>query len=179
VDVPLPLGSRNVPGLTYQLLTSHNCNSESESESESELLYDWRFTAIQFVLATSPLRLTTSNFIFQLNTCGYSAYVTSSLTKGWVCRLQLLLVLARSESRGTHDPDSRLPQPGGSGPRKYIPQEQDGAVIPPSTGFPFRRLLPLAGLRWRYSKREGHVPGSPPCNSELLVLVLQPQHGPH
>jgi hypothetical protein len=75
---------------------------------ESELLYDWRFTANQFVLATSPLSLTTSNFIFQLNTCGYSPYVTSSLTRGWVCRLQLLLVLAsagilRSESRGTHD----------------------------------------------------------------------------
>jgi hypothetical protein len=27
------------------------------------------------VLATSPLRLTTNNFIFQLNTCGYSPYV--------------------------------------------------------------------------------------------------------
>jgi hypothetical protein len=32
------------------------------SESESEILYDWRFTANQFVLATSPLRLTTSIF---------------------------------------------------------------------------------------------------------------------
>jgi hypothetical protein len=30
----------------------------SESESESELLYDWPFTAHQFVLAPSPLRLT-------------------------------------------------------------------------------------------------------------------------
>jgi hypothetical protein len=80
----------------------------SESESESELLYDWRFTANQFVLATSLLRLTTRIFIFQLNTCGYSPYVTSSLTRGWVCRLQLLLVLVsavilRSESRRTHD----------------------------------------------------------------------------
>jgi hypothetical protein len=28
------------------------------SESESELLYDWRFTANQFVLTPSPLRLT-------------------------------------------------------------------------------------------------------------------------
>jgi hypothetical protein len=52
--------------------------------SESELLYDCRFTANQFVLTTSPLRLTTSNFIFQLNTCGYNPYVTSSLTRGWV-----------------------------------------------------------------------------------------------
>jgi hypothetical protein len=76
--------------------------------SESELLYDWRITANKFVLATSPLRLTSSNFIFQLNTCGYSLYVTSFLTRGCVCRLQLLLALAsalvlRSESCGTHD----------------------------------------------------------------------------
>jgi hypothetical protein len=75
--------------------------------SESKLLHDWRFTAYQFVLATIGLRLTTCNFISQLNTC-YSPYATSSLTRGWVCRLQLLLVLAsvvilRSESRETHD----------------------------------------------------------------------------
>jgi hypothetical protein len=74
----------------------------------SDLLYDWRFPANQLVLATSPLRLKISNFIFQLNIYGCSPYVTSSLTRGWVCRLQLLLVLAsavilRSESRGTHD----------------------------------------------------------------------------
>jgi hypothetical protein len=45
---------------------------------------------------------------FQLNACGYSPYVTSSLTRGWVCRLQLLLVLTSarilgSESQGTRD----------------------------------------------------------------------------
>jgi hypothetical protein len=34
------------------------------SESGSELLYDWRFAANQFVLATSPLGLTTSNSFF-------------------------------------------------------------------------------------------------------------------
>jgi hypothetical protein len=33
--------------------------------------------------------------------------------------------------------DSRLSQPGGPGPRIYIPQEQDSPVIPPGTGFPF------------------------------------------
>jgi hypothetical protein len=79
-----------------------------KSKSESELLYDWVFTGNQFVLVTSPLRLKISNFIFQLKACGYSAYVISSLMRGHVCRLQLLLVLASavilgSESRGTHD----------------------------------------------------------------------------
>jgi hypothetical protein len=47
-------------------------------------------------------------FIFQLTTRGYSHHVTSSVTRGWVCHLQLLLVLAsavilRSESRRIHD----------------------------------------------------------------------------
>jgi hypothetical protein len=81
--------------------------SESESESGSELLYDWRFTANQFVLAPNPLRLTARVF-FRLNTCGHSPYVTSSLMRGWGCRLPLLLARAsaftlRSESRRTHD----------------------------------------------------------------------------
>jgi hypothetical protein len=49
--------------------------------------------------------------------------------------------------------DSMLPQPGGPGPRIYISQKQGGPVIPPGTGFFFRRLLRLAWLRWRYSKQ--------------------------
>jgi hypothetical protein len=28
VDIPLPLGSQTVPGLSCQLFTSHNCNSQ-------------------------------------------------------------------------------------------------------------------------------------------------------
>jgi hypothetical protein len=47
--------------------------------------------------------------------------------------------------------DSRLPLPGGPGPRIYNPQEQGGPVISPGTGFHFRRLLRLAWLRSRYS----------------------------
>jgi hypothetical protein len=100
----------------------------------------------QSVLARSPLRLVTSNFIFRLNTCGCSPIVTSSLMRGWVCRLQLLLVLVsavslRSESHGTHDhillTQIRDLQPGGPGPHIYIPQEQGVPVIPPDTGFPY------------------------------------------
>jgi hypothetical protein len=75
------------------------------SGSESELLYDWQFTANQFVLARSFLRLTIRKFIFQLNTYGCSPYVTSPLARAWVCRLLGLAsaVILRSESRGTHD----------------------------------------------------------------------------
>jgi hypothetical protein len=74
--------------------------------------YGWNYwSTTRFrvrVLAPSPLRLTTRDFNFQLNTCGYSPYVTSSVTRGQVCRLQLLLaftsaVILRSECRGSHD----------------------------------------------------------------------------
>jgi hypothetical protein len=61
--------------------------------------------------------------------------------------------------------DSRFPQPGGPGPRIYISQEQGGPVITPSTGFPFRRLLRLAGLRWRY-------PNQPPRGVPLRRNLL-------
>jgi uncharacterized membrane-anchored protein len=65
----------------------------------------------QSYFTTGPLKITTSDFIFQLNTFGYphSPYATSSFTRGWVCHLQLLLalvsaVILRADSRGTHDP---------------------------------------------------------------------------
>jgi hypothetical protein len=58
-------------------------------------------------LETSPFRLTTSNF-FQLHTCFHSPYVTSSLMRGRVRSLHLLLVLAsavilKSDTRRTRD----------------------------------------------------------------------------
>jgi hypothetical protein len=79
-----------------------------KTESESVLLYDWGLIAYQFVLASSTLRISTSNCFFQLSTCGFCPYVTSSLTRGWVCCLQLLLdlvsaIILSSGSRGTHD----------------------------------------------------------------------------
>jgi hypothetical protein len=133
-----------------------------ESESESELTIWLAVCWNQFVMATNPLRLTVNNFIFQLNTCGYNPYATSSLTRGWICRSQLLLVLAsavfhRSESRGIHDNIllSQIrdppPQPGGSGSRIYIPQEQGGPIILTDTGLPFRLHLRLSGLCGQYS----------------------------
>jgi hypothetical protein len=65
--------------------------------------------------------------------------------------------------------DSRLSQPGGPGPSIYV----GGPVMPPDTGFPFHRLLRLAGLRWRYS--------DPPSRRivKLLVDVIWTRRGPH
>jgi hypothetical protein len=97
-------------------------------------------------------------FFRQLRVC---YFVVPSLTRGRVCNLQLLLVFSSavplgSESRGSQDHILlsqllRLLQPGGQGPRVFIPQEQGGPDIPPRTVFPFRRLLRLAGLRSRSS----------------------------
>jgi hypothetical protein len=71
-------------------------------------------------------------------------FVATSLKRELVCNLLFLLVLASavplgSESRGTEDHTFpqflSLPQPGGPGPRIYIPQEQGGPDIPPGTGL--------------------------------------------
>jgi hypothetical protein len=48
------------------------------------------------------------------------------------------------------------------------PQEEGGPVIPPGTGFPFRRLLLLAGLRWRYSNPPPRGATNQQLESELL-----------
>jgi hypothetical protein len=76
----------------------------------------------------------------QLRVCSCGAL---SLTRGWVCRLQLLLafasaVILESESQG---------------PRDHI-------LLSQIRDFSFRRLLRLAGLRWRYSTPPPH--GSAP-----------------
>jgi hypothetical protein len=53
-----------------------------------ELFYNWQFTTKQFVLAQAPWDSPPDFFFFlQLNTCGRSPYVTSTLTRGWVCLL--------------------------------------------------------------------------------------------
>jgi hypothetical protein len=136
--------------------------TNSASESESELLYDWRFTANQFVMATNPLRPTTSIFVFQGNACGYSPYVTFSLTIGWVCRLQLLLVHASAvvlgaESRGT--PDHIL-----------LPQIRDSPNLEgqvPLFMCPSDRVAQLYPRHW--------VPfSSPPTTHRVTVEVFDP-----
>jgi hypothetical protein len=74
--------------------------------------------------------------VWHLRGCSCGAL---SLTRGRVCRLQLLLALAStiifgSESRGT----------------------RDHILLSLFRDYPFRRLLRLAGLRWRYSTPPPH-----------------------
>jgi hypothetical protein len=131
-----------------------------KSQNQSYLTTDCQSASLSWCQATIKTR---SQFLFlleiffrQLRVC---YFVVPSLTRGRVCNLLLLLVLAsavplRSESRGTQShillsQFLRLPQPRGPGPCICIPQEQNGPDIPPGTGFPFRRLIRLTGLRWR------------------------------
>jgi hypothetical protein len=51
---------------------------------------------------------------------------------------------------------SRLPQTGGPGSRIYIPRNRVAQLYPQVLGSPFRRLLRLAGLRWKYSNLRPH-----------------------
>jgi hypothetical protein len=94
-------------------------------------------------------------FFFKCNSSGHNPYITSSLTRGWVCHLLLQLALAstfifESEPHGTRD---------------HILQSQ-------IRYFPFCRLLRLAGLRWRYST-------PPPHHVFWLWLLKTPLHGRH
>jgi hypothetical protein len=62
------------------------------------------------------------------------------------------------------------PQP--EWPRLFIriPQWQGSPIIPPGTGFPFRCLIRLTGLRWRYSNPPPH--GTPVSFTIYLTLII-------
>jgi hypothetical protein len=86
----------------------------------------------------------------QLRACWCGAL---SLMRGRICHLQLLLAIAsvvifESESCGTLD-------------HILLSQIRD---------FPFRRLLRLAGLRWRYSNQRPHGIDLT-CTNQLRVLL--------
>jgi hypothetical protein len=126
-----------------------------------KLIYDWRSVG-QPVLVPGSHLVPMTRFLFSVWQLRNSWCQTSSLTRGWVCNflVQLLLGLARavtlgSKSRRTHDHillfHLRLSHPGGLCSRIYIPQEQGVPATPPDTRFPFRHLLRLSKLRWRYS----------------------------
>jgi hypothetical protein len=111
----------------------------------------------QSVLEQSPHLGFKTRSLLLSDSCGF-VDVGRSLTRGRVCRLKLLLalisaVILRSESRGTRD-------------QMLLSQIRD---------FPFRRLLRLAGLRWRYSTplHTGFYSGT------WLTLFITFQHEPH
>jgi hypothetical protein len=107
-----------------------------------------------------------------------------SLTRGRGCRLQLLLVLASavifvSGSRGTHDHillSQVRDSPNLEGRIPVFPSPETGwPSYTPRHWVPFRRLLRLAGLRWRYST----PPASGVFREDLLPNFPFIRHGPH
>jgi hypothetical protein len=89
----------------------------NQNQSQSYFTTD-RLLPISLSWRQAPWYSRPAIFCFQLQSCGHSPNATSSLTRGWVYRSQLLLGLAnavilRSESRGTHD-HILLPQIRGS-----------------------------------------------------------------
>jgi hypothetical protein len=126
----------------------------------SELLYKLVVYRQSVSLGDKPLETHEQYFFFQLNTCGHSPYITSSLTRGWVCRLQLLLdragaVILRSESRGNHDHIRDLPTGRARSPYLYHRE----------TGWP------------SYTRRHW-VPFSSPLTHDILLSNIEIQFVP-
>jgi hypothetical protein len=71
-------------------------------------------------------------------------------------------------------PHSRLPKPGGSIPRILILQEQGSPIITPGTGFPFRLLLRLSELRWRYSNSPPRGKGLDYSRETTYIALVGP-----
>jgi hypothetical protein len=58
-----PSTARRATVEVFEPASTRGYGASLESESGSELLYDWRFTANHFVLAPSPLRIMTRDFL--------------------------------------------------------------------------------------------------------------------
>jgi hypothetical protein len=82
-------------------------STTSESESESRVTLRPAVYRQSVRIGAEPLATHGQNFFSQLNTCGHSPYITSSLTRGWVCHLQLLLTLASAFSLGSESHGTR------------------------------------------------------------------------
>jgi hypothetical protein len=123
-----------------------SCHYSAATNSEDSTQFNYKLissraglrnsTTVLYSVVEVTLRLTVSQSVSlgvepQLRSCFCGA---PSLTRGRVCLLYMLLALASvvflgSESRGT----------------------RDHILLPQIWDFPFRRLLRLAGSRWRHS----------------------------
>jgi hypothetical protein len=85
-------------------------------------------------------------FFFQLNTYGHSPYITSSLMREWVCRLQLLIALPEQSLSGP-SPAGRMttlyclrfdtPHLKGQVPVFISPRSRVALLYPPALGSLF------------------------------------------
>jgi hypothetical protein len=108
-----------------------NSGTQFSFYSKSRFCYDRRSVGQSLLVSSIHLGLTT-RFLFLSDRCGF-VDVGGSL---WRERSHSWVRVPRDSRPYFTVSDSRLPQPGGPGPRIYIPQEQGGPVLPPDTGLP-------------------------------------------
>jgi hypothetical protein len=137
---PHPLGSWTVRYLSYQLLTSYNCNYQ--------LKVMLRPTVSRSVLSWCQAPIWGSRPYFYYCQTVTGLLIWDSLSDE---RTGLSFTIAAGPRQCSHSrvwvprdswphftvSDSRLPKFRGPGPRIYIPQGQGGPVIPPVTGSLF------------------------------------------
>jgi hypothetical protein len=134
----------------------------SASKSQSHIATDGQSMSKSWCRALSGAHVQIYITLWHLRSCFCGA---PTLTRGRVCLLYMLLALGsvvfvRSESLGI----------------------RDHILLSQILDFPFRRLLPLAGSRWRYSNLPPHewlriLPSSLPYTR--IVAACTTQHRKH
>jgi hypothetical protein len=137
----------------------------------------------------------------QTNTCSHSPYISSSLTRGWLCSLQLLLALAsvvilRSYSRGTRDHillsqiwdslnlEGQVPVFISSRNRltQLYPQALDSLWTPPTSSKSLEQLISFIISRHRLLRKHRFQKfldccGWTHCRGNLFVSWALPSNG--
>jgi hypothetical protein len=84
-----------------RILRIAHTHTHTQSQSQSQSQNYFSTGGLPLFSLVAKTRETLNVYFFQLNTCSYCPYVTSSLTREWVSRLQLLLVLASAVILGS------------------------------------------------------------------------------
>jgi hypothetical protein len=152
----------NIPQLNCQLnysaissqspLQNSTLNGLGQSQNQSYITTDGQLASLSWNKALIWSLRTDLITVRQFRVCWCGAL---SLTRGRVCRLQLLLALARAVPLGSESCGTR-----------------DHILLSQIRDLPLRRLLRLAGLRWRYLTPPPH--GVAPV--DFLITSL---HGPN
>jgi hypothetical protein len=156
----------STPQLNMELLMTElqlTCDSLelnwTQSQSQSYIATDGRSINKPWCRAPSGAHDQIFITVWLLRSCFCGA---SSLTRGRVCHLYPLLVLASAVFLGSES----------IGSRNHI-------LLSQFWDFPFRRLLRLAGSRWRYSIPPPHGWTPPPHGSVRFITSCEPNISHH
>jgi hypothetical protein len=130
-------------------------------QSQSYVTTDGQSASLSWCVAPSGTQGQIFVTVRQLRVCLCG---TPSLTRGRVCRFQLLLALTSAVILGSCLRFETPPTWRARSPYLYLPGT-GWLSYTLRSGFPCRRLLRLAGLRWRYSDSPPHGHTSPVLSS--------------